>query len=123
MSRTPSRLQFFLEDTRVRNQYIKCQFERVIFNIYVRKGLRYIDGIAVPSVLDIGSITSSKPGSGKLRGLLAWMLHTLQDNGYNGLYIESVFHERLAITLQEIGFRQVNQDYGTPNFYKEASLP
>ena len=105
----------------LRNGYIKERVGSTTYEIYARKGPRYIDGKRLYS-LDLANITSSTPGKGSFPALVQRAREIAGRFHYHGIYIESILNSRLEAKLLQLGFRQVNEQYGTVNYYIEGDL-
>lgn len=71
------------------------------FKFYVRRGLRFLNGERL-KVIDLATIDSSKPGSGKLGELFTELEQAAKD--YDGLFVENVLNRRLCSWLERRGY-------------------
>ena len=82
-------------------------------HLYIRKSERFLEGTWF-TVIDIASITVSKPGKGYFKNLLAYIQKSCLDDG---LYIESVVNPDLYRFLQRLTFEDTHWIQRSDGFF------
>jgi len=103
------------------HSYIKERVGSTTYEIYARKGPRGIDG-QILSTIDLANIITRTPGRGNFPALIERVKELARRFDYHGIYVESVtcLNPRFIPKLKELGFRQVNTNYRTSNYYIEG---
>lgn len=89
-------------------------------NLYIRVGLRLIDGKKVKAMdlANFGIANEKLKGKGHFSRLLRSTEILGKKYGYDGVYVESILNPTLIEILKNKGFRIVT-DYDPPSMYKE----
>jgi N-acetylglutamate synthase-like GNAT family acetyltransferase len=88
--------------------------------VYFRKAFRAVEGVPIDNVLDVANIVVKFSQRGK--GLFTSVVNDIEviakDNGYMGIFVESVIEPRLIDFFEKRGYRRVSSLYNE-NFYKD----
>lgn len=105
----------FIKQNRKQNRHIQIG----PFNVYMRTTQRFIDG-DMKRTVEIGSIESYNPDkrSSMFKETLLYIENSAKNNGYDGVYIESIVNEWLSGKLIEYGYHRVNNSLD--NMYKSV---
>lgn len=89
-------------------------------NLYIRVGLRFLDGkkVKVVDLASFGIADEALIGKGHFSRLLNSTETLGKKYGYDGVYVESILNPTLIEILTKKGFRIVT-DYEPPSMYKE----
>lgn len=103
----------------IRNKYVNFKG----LSVYLRKGQISIDR-EIKNAIQLANISNPrrptnmeidpKPKStGKFSALMNELENLAKDNGYDGVYVESILNDFLPDVLKRYGYSQVNVNLGT----------
>lgn len=110
----------------IRNEYVNFNG----LSAYLRKGKMAIDG-EIKNTIQLANLTNPKrptnmeidpnpKSTGKFSALMAELEALAKENGYDGVYVESVLNDFLPDVLERYGYSQVNTNTGTKNYWKNV---
>lgn len=111
----------------IRNEYVNFG----ALEVYLRKGPIAIDG-EIKTAIQLSNVSNPRrirniktnpkhKKTGKFSALMKELKKLAKENGYDGVYVESIQNEFLPDVLERYGYSQVNIDAGTINYWKTVS--
>lgn len=111
------KLEEFLKSKVVRNAWLELDEP---MNLYARRATRVVDNEIVKT-FDIASVEVETPGIGTFTKFLSLLEGKMTDNGFEGIFVESILNPDFAKSLAKRGYEKVSGDELCLNMFKSAN--